>query len=143
MKFIYVVLLGLIIFNGTILLFADFFPDNTEVDHAVDVETELSEYGNVGEDMLSTFVGNGLTTSLAIFSGAIVVGLLTKQLGLFIGIGAFASVVGGLWASTSSIIFNINDNSIVSGLITLITIAIGIVFIFSVVDMLTGQRSVN
>lgn len=143
MRFIYVVLLGLIIFNGTLLLFADLFPSSTEEDHAVDVSDELGSYSDVGEGLLENVVGGGLTVSVSIFAVSAIIGVITKQLGLFIGIGAFAAVVGGLWAATSSIIFNIGDYPIVSGLITLITIAIGVVFVFSVIDLLTAQRGVN
>lgn len=145
MRFIYVLLLGLVIFNGMLIVFANagFFPDATELDKAEDVFEGQSDYKGLSAGLLGTMIGGGLTTAGLIFTGSVLLGVLSKQVGLFLGIGAFASVVGGLWAATYRVIFDIGEYQVVDELLLLLTISIGIVFVFSTIEMLNAQKGVN
>lgn len=145
MKFVYVVLLGLVIFNGLLLAFADFFPNSTEAEHGVDVIDELGSQGNIGDQLFETIISNGLTMSLSLFAiGTTIALFLTKQVGLAIGLGIFISIVGTLWNATSSVIFDLGGKDpILVNMIDIMTIVIGLILVFTIVDIFTGQRSVN
>lgn len=144
MRFIYVVLISLIVFNGLVVALAPLFPGNTYSDVGVDVEDELDSYSGFSSDMLGTLIGNAWGVGIGIFVFSVVIGALTGHLGLFMGIGAFVSVVCSLWYSTMGIIGVLTDGfDYVNSIVTIITIVIGVIFVFSVVEMLTGQKAVN
>jgi hypothetical protein len=144
MRFIYVILIGLIVFNGLLIVFTPLFPGNTYSDSAIDVEDELSGYEDFSGSLLSTLIGNAWAVGIGIFTFTTIIGALTGHLGLFMGVGAFVSVVCGLWYTTMGVIGSITaEYEIVSSIVSIITICIGVIFVFSVVELFTGQKAVN
>lgn len=146
MRFIYIILLGLIIFNGTLILFSPLFPDAVEDSAAVDVfdDDGVGGYGNIGTNLFKSMfsVSNMLVVS-GIFGIGVLLSLVSRNPTIGVGIGLFAAVIGGLWNATSRVIFGLTDYPIVSGISTLLTIVIGVILVFTVLEMLTGQgRSV-
>ena len=145
MRFIYKILFGLIIFNALIILFSGFFVGTLETDKAVDVagNSTLSQYKDVDQGLFSNMWTNALLVGSAVFSLSILLGVLAKQVALFAGIGAFVALVTSVYSSVNSVIGGLGDYPIVSGLITIVTIVIGLIAVFSVIEMLNAQRGVD
>lgn len=144
MRFIYLLLLGLVIFQGMLVTLSPFFPGATEHEYSMDVQSELQEYGNLSSSqMFSSMWATALTAGGAIFGVSLLIGVFSRNLPLFAGIGAFIGLLTGLWVSTASILTPITSYPYVSGLFAIITIATGIIATFSVVEMLTGQGRVS
>ena len=144
MRFVYKILIGLLIFNSMLLLFAPFFPVETTTisESATNItsDSEFTSYQNIGS---AGMIGNMILTGGGVFAGAIVLGLLTQQLGLFIGAGSFIALISGLWVGASGVIvpiLQIADNWIVMAMYSLITVIIGIVAVIAVVEMFTAQQ---
>ena len=144
MRFIYKLLIGLLIFNSMLLLFAPFFPVGTTTlsESATNItsDSEFTSYQNIGS---ANMIGNMIITGGGVFAGAIVLGLLTQQLGLFIGAGSFIALIAALWRGASGVIvpiLQIANNWIVMAMYSLITIIIGIVAVIAVVEMFTAQQ---
>lgn len=150
MRNIYFILLGLIIFNGVLIALAGFFPYSIYETETVayNVTNAYGEtYGSMDQGifglMFNTITGSALTTGIAIFGVAILAGVLSKQVALFIGIGAFISVLCTTWVVVNGIVTKLANYAIVNTLVTLIIIAIGFVALLSVVEMLNAQGGVN
>lgn len=144
MRFIYKLLIGLLIFNSMLLLFAPFFPApaTTPSESAVNItsDSDFTSYQNIGS---ANMIGNMILTGGGVFAGAIVLGLLTRQLGLFIGAGSFIALISGLWVGASGVIVPIlqmANNWIILAMYSLINIIIGIIAVIAVVEMFTGQQ---
>lgn len=144
MRFIYKLLIGLLIFNSMLLLFASFFPVETTTlsESATNItsDSEFTSYEQIGS---ADMIGDMIITSGGVFFGALVLGFLTRQLGLFIGAGSFIALISGLWVGVAGVIvpiLQIADNWIILAMYSLITIIIGIVAVISVVEMFTGQQ---
>lgn len=145
MRFIYKILIGLIIFNGVLILFAGFFPDATESGYATNVTDEdaISGYGNINQGLFGSMWTTAVGVGGAIFLASIVLSILTHQYALFMSVGGFIAILSALWSITSGIITKITDYQIVSGLVTIIIIVIGIIAVLSVVEMLNAQRGAD
>lgn len=132
------ILLGLVAFNAMLVLFADFFPNVQE--NPIAVDTELSEYRG-----LTSWSGiyNVILAGAGVFGLSLVIGALTKNLTLWIGVGAFMSFIVGLWTATSEVMSNIVNYPIVHDLYITICILIGIVATASVIEMFTAQQGAN
>ena len=144
MRFIYLVLLGLIIFNGVIIAFSDFFPLANQDVHAVNVTDEYGDsYGNLNQGLFGSVWADAISVGGAVFGLAILLGVLAKQVALFAGIGGFIAVLCGLWSATNGIVTNITNYPVVNTLVTIIIIVIGIIAVFSVIEMLNAQGGVN
>ena len=144
MRFIYKMLLGLILFNACLFLFSNFFTDTTP--YGMNVADELSEKYSMtgGEDFFSTAVGQTVLVGIGVFAGAFALGIVSRQVGLFLGIGLFASIISGLWAYTQGTITKLipgtSEYIIIHGLIDVITIAIGIIVVFTIAEFFVAQR---
>lgn len=153
MRFIYKILLGLVIFNAMLVLLVSLFPTATPVE-ALDVETDptISGYENV-EDMESLVLGMFANTTTLMIIGAVVaasgvIGFVFgggKNVPIAIGVGIFIAIISSLWYSTSAVIMNIDptDSPIITGIITIITICIGIILVFTVAEFFAGQSGVD
>ena len=143
MRFIYTLLLGLIIFQAMIIIVSPFFPSTTYESQTANM-SELEEYGDLSsskflEVMFQEGVGQAFETAGAVFGIALIGGILTRNLPLFLGIGGLVSLLTGLWRLTSSFLFSITNYPYVRELFTLITIATGIVLVITIIETLTGQ----
>lgn len=145
MRFIYKVLIGLIIFNGVIIAFSSFFPDASESEHAIDVtgDSSISGYGTIDQGLFGSMVADCIAVGGAVFGLNLLAGILTHQVGLFMGIGAFIAVLSALWSATNGVITSLIDYPIVNSLVTIIIIVIGVIAVFSVVEMLNAQRGAD
>lgn len=144
MRFIYTILLGLIIFQAMIIIVSPFFPSTTYESQTANITSELEEYGNISsssflERMFQKEGGQAFGTAGAIFGASLVIGIFTRNLPLFLGIGGLVSLLTGLWRLTSSFLFSITNYPYVKELFTLITIATGIVLVITIIETLTGQ----
>jgi hypothetical protein len=142
MRIVYKIALGLLLFNAFLTLFSPIF--NTAVsENAIDYEAEdISQYEikNAGDVMGIIFHSDniGAWSAVAIVTIAgIGVAFLTKNY-VYIGVTLFVSIIVGLYVKMSSVIAGIGStygNIYVTGLITIIGIAIGLIVIFNVIDM--------
>ena len=149
MRFIYKLLFGMIFFNGIMtLLFLDIggvsiFPND------VGSEVAANAMDPTANDSFLAYKQPGtktLYTSLITFSailfvsgGIAIIARGSINLNVIVGIGAFIAILGSLWVYTSSVFTVLTNYPIVSGLYVLITIAIGVLAVLSVVEMLTQQ----
>jgi len=142
MRVVYKIVLGLLLFNAFLTLFAPIFSASID-ENAMDYEAEdVSQYEikGIGDIMRIIFHEDniGAWTGIVVVSIAgIGAAILTKNY-IYIGVTLFVSIVVGLYLKMSSVIATIGlqtDNIYVSGIITIVGIAIGIIVVFSVVDM--------
>lgn len=143
MRTIYVILLGLILFQGVFIAFAEVFPYSgglkDDIDDPLDSDT-LSGYNpDVSEDFfVSLLTGAGIGG----FVGS--VGFLwflgTKNYpasGLCLFIGIILGLLVTAWNTVSSV--NITGNVIVASMVNIIFLVIGLLSLFAVVDMFAPQ----
>jgi len=153
MRFIYFILIGLVVFNASIVLLADTFnyASTTSLDeNAVNAtDSMIATYGEPGN--LWSGILNNLFSLEVIFTLLFIFGssnLLGRWTGgqysttLIAGIGIFIGVISALWIATFKTINNLvgNYGSLMNGIVTIVTIAIGIIIVFSIVEMLVGQQ---
>lgn len=137
MRFLYKILLGVILFNACLILFAPIFPLSIEGDKAVDVTEELEGYGEFSNpaDLFGIVdIGAGLT----VFGVAIIIGYVTKNLPMFIGIGAFMSIFTSLWLVAGDVMVEITRYDYVGELFTIVTLCLGIIAVITMGEILTG-----
>jgi hypothetical protein len=144
--------LGFIIFDFMLVMFAPFFSTPVSTAGAVENNPEITKYKNVSSfgDLILALLGNGVV--VAIVAAVLGTGLLAKWLSggsintmLLIGIGLFIAMVTILWSAASLAIANINpyNDSNIATFITVITICIGLLLMFSIVELFTGQQGVD
>jgi len=142
MRVVYKIVLGLLLFNAFLALYSPIF--NTSLsDNTIDYESsEMQKYklDNESLDLVGIFLGEnsaGVWSSVIITGAALLAALALKNY-VLIGVGLFVAVVIGLYVEMSSTIANIGnvaDNIYVTGLIAIVGIAIGLLVVFSVIDM--------
>lgn len=159
MRFIYVILLGLVIFQGMLVITGPFFPSiatsGTDPIDVEDLETEVesghnvdsakySDVGNIGTVILGSFANPVTIAIIGVFvalSGGI--GLFlggAKNIPIAVGIGVIIGLIASLWNSTIGIINPLIASSVYAqGLFTLITVCIGIICVILVGEWLMGQ----
>lgn len=132
-------------------MFAPFF--QTPVSNAGIVESnpEITKYKSVTD--FGGLVGILLSgTNLAIIGAVMGAGFLAKWISggsintmLLIGIGLFIAVITVIWNAANLALANINPygDSNIKLIITVITICIGILLVFSIIEMFTGQQGVD
>jgi len=146
MKFIYFVILGLMLFNGVLILTAGIFNTGLE-DTATNVSGDYGKYnlGNNSYDIMQNiFSSNALGawgSATGAFAVIVVVGvigaILTKNY-VVVAVALFLGIVTALYLGVSSVLLKIYSNVYTNALITLIGIAIGILVIYNVVEMFSG-----
>jgi len=151
MRFIYKILLGFLLFNAVLIMFHPYFPTGIQTDDAVDVtgSGDYTEYSKIGEqNKMGGLIVQMIVTGGGIFAAALVVGIFSRNLTLFMGAGAFLALVSALFVGTTKIfvpIINLASGSpvafnVISAIYTLIMIGIGIITTIAVVEMFTGQQ---
>jgi len=141
MRIQYVLLLGLILFQGVFTSFSTVFP-YTAVSETIP-EGDYSEYnvtqsGDFGGMLFDIFIHWGVGGLIAI--GGLGAAILTKNY-VFIGVGLFIGILSTLYIETWRILspINVTGNPLIGSVIALLAIAIGILTIFSLVDMFAPQ----
>jgi len=143
MRTIYVILLGLILFQGVFIAISDSFPYSggikQNIDNPMQNET-LAEYSPSSIDTI--FIGLLTGAGIGGFIGGL--GFLyflgTKNYpaaGLCLFIGIILGLLVGSWQMISTI--NLTNNPTVTIFIDLIFLVIGIVSLFAVADMFAPQ----
>lgn len=142
MRFIYIFLIGLVVFNGVLIGISGFFPGTTEDEKATDVVNEDlgSDYLSMDTGLFADIWAQALFVSGSIFLVSTVLAVISQQYALFMGIGAFIAIISGLWSITSGVILKISNSTYVNSLIWIVFLAIGILTVFSVIEMLNAQR---
>jgi hypothetical protein len=152
MRFIYVVLIGLVVFNAMLMLFASSFNQRSGLDDVgVDTASTLDDYGDIANAM--SFIGGLINWPLFIgmFTGFLAAGFLNRFAGgtysttLILGVGLFASIISSLWFKTFETINQITGQygDMLNGIVAIITIAIGLLVVFTVTEFFTGQQGAN
>jgi len=152
MRMQYKIILGLFLFNAFLTLFTPLFSDAVDTDigeHAVDyTASDIAKFdagnGTIGM-MKAIFIGNtdawGSIATLVAFTGlniVVFVWCLINKNYVPIGVSLFVSIVVSLYIRFSSVIAGINSahgNDFITGIITIVGIAIGFIIVFSVIDM--------
>ena len=147
MRLIFVIILGLIFFNVSLIVFNDFFPnadDDTPLGAKnLTTESDYSRYSNLEQNTFATI----LITGGGIF--ALVVGgsLLLKgsiPTGQFIGAGMIVSIIAGLWAGLSAPFTKMGQYWGWQGdlIYSSIIIAIGILTVIGIAEIFTNKGDV-
>jgi len=148
MRLIYVIILGLIFFNVSLIVFNGFFPnpeDETPFSAKnLTSDTDYNRYANLNEP---NFEGI-LITSGGIFAAVVGIGALLKgsiPTGQFLGAGMVISIVAGLWAGLTapmatalSIYGGWQGNMIYNAIV----MAIGIITIIGIAEIFTNKGDV-
>ena len=156
MRFIYIILLGLVMFNASLLLFADVFDyaSTSGADEDAINTSELYEgtYGDPNNLWEGVIYGLLNIYTAAIIGVMLAAGGLfnkftggTYSLTLIIGISFFIGIIMSLWVSTFNVVTNLTGEYgyMLNGLITIISIAIGLIIVFSINEMFLGQQGAN
>jgi len=141
MRVAYKIVLGLLLFNGFLTLFAPIFnaASGPSIEENVE-DISIYKIDDVGDVMGLIFHSDniGAWSAVAIITIAgIGVAFLTKNY-VYIGVTLFVSIVTGLYIKMSSVIVNIGSdtgNVYVTGIIAIVGIAIGFIVMFDVIDM--------
>lgn len=140
-----------------LVMFAPFFQAPMTNDESINKINETLSGSDIAGFKQVTGFGNlvGILingTNLAIIGAVMGAGFLAKWISggsintmLLIGIGLFIAIVTILWNAASLAIANINPygDSNVKLIITMITICIGVLLVFSVIEMFTSQQGVD
>lgn len=157
MRFIYQLLLGFIIFDFMLVMFAPFFNTPMTSDSSIKKINETLDKPEIADYKQVTSFGGivGLIingTNLAIIGAVMAGGFLAKWISggsintmLLIGIGLFIAMITILWNAASKAMANLNpyNDSNIGLFLTAITICIGILLMFSVIELFTGQQGVD
>jgi len=143
MKFLYKVILGLLLFNSILLLFSGFFPTDTSQYNAINIteDADYNEYKITGDifklDSYGIYLGVGSVISFTLIG---VIAAYAFRSPVPVGAGLFSSLVSSLWISTSSVLssLNLTSNPIISGMISLIGICIGVLCFIAIIEMFSG-----
>jgi hypothetical protein len=147
MKFVYFAILGLLVFNGVLILTASIFDSGLE-GTAVDVEGNYGDYSLSHTNTTSLSIVNTLFSSSALGAWGSVFGVIVGfsvvmsiWLGKYIiaAVGLFLGLVTALYMNLANVFFHIYNNVYITGIITLVGIAIGILVLYNVIEMFTGQ----
>jgi len=140
LRFIYILLLGMLIFNGMLIIFSPFFPAETLVFNpsAVDPGVSHGTYANLGNQNL---IGDMILTSGGIFAAAMILAVVTQSV-IWVGAGSFIAFIAGLWVGISQPITGIIGYFSVAGvsLYSLFMICVGIIVTASVIEMFVQQK---
>ena len=154
MKFIYTLLIGLVLFNGFLLVFSVFFPQDPAFGpEGISKENIANVTGNETVSGYRKGIINlegiavdlflaGATTMTAVIIAAIAGTLLGggSNFPLWVGIGLMVGIISSLWLITTKIFTPMVNYPVVREIYTIITVVIGILVILGLVDM-TTQRS--
>lgn len=148
MRFIYKILIGLILFNSMLVFLAGTFAIQGTVPHessyAINVSSNetFSSYSIAGEifsldGVILTIIGVTVTVG-AFLSWAI-------KSPVPIGAAIFSSIISTLYYNGAKVIENLipQGNWILFGIITVVGIIIGILAAFTIIEMFAGQAGAD
>lgn len=148
MKFIWMLLIGMVMFNGFLLAFGSFFPQSPYEsglyeDRNITRNETFDAYKKPGILNLNvigiSFIGIGGMSLLV--TGLIT--LITKNM-QYIAAGAIVALVSTLWTATASVFTDMmNSYPILGTVYTLVSIAIGITVAILVLGIFTGQEQLT
>lgn len=146
MRFIYQLILGLIIFNAMLLLFIPYFPNSGTVGNPMDInqDTNFTKYKVGGEQAILT--GGGVMGAIM---GISIMGGLFGSWAIKSTVPLAASTVGGivaaLYVGPATVLYslNITNNVLITGIISILGIVIGIMTGFMVLEWLANQQGVH
>lgn len=144
MRFIFQLLIGMILFNAMLIVFAPYFPTQASgstynpVD--VDSSSNFDLYRNLNiTSLLTTF----FTAFVGTFFISILVGFVsggTLPLAQLLGASLVISIFVGLWSGLSSPLVGIaSEYPSIAPFYTIFTIVLGVVVMISVVEIFTGK----
>lgn len=140
MKFVYFIILALVVFNGVLIFTSSIF--NTGL------ETGAADYSDSGYsltnstsviDVLFSDRAMGAWGSFSVIAVIGIVGAIVLKNYVIAAVALFLGLVTGLYIGASEILFRISDNVYVDGIIALVGVVIGILVLYNVVEMFTGQ----
>ena len=145
MRTIYVILLGLILFQGVFIAFSSSFPYGGGIKENIDNPTTnetLSSF-SLGEtqdfwDVDGNLLGGGIGGFIGLLGFIYFLG--TKNYpacGLCLFIGLIIGLLVSTWHTLSSI--NVTGNIIVAAIIDILFLVIGLLSLFAVIDMFAPQ----
>lgn len=146
MRFIYKILLGLIIFNSMLVFLAGFFAIN-----GVNPVEENAAYNFTDDPDYQSYIITGDifdVTTLSIFGVSITIGLISSALlhsPVPLGACFFSGFIAALYIKSAGVIGNLapSGNWIISGIITLVGIAIGLIAAFTIIEFFAGQAGAD
>ena len=141
MRFIYKLLLGLILFNAMILIFASYFPSSPYTGKNITTDPTYSSFRNIGS---TEMIKDMIITSGGIFAVMIAIGVLTQNRVIWVGAGSLVALIAGLWRGMSGTLMPmVSQNSIVNQFYNILIISIGILAVISIIEILTGQQGAD
>lgn len=148
MRFVYQILLGLILFNAMLFLTGPFFPSQTTYG-AVNItgEAGYTQYGDFSSpsfffNLLWGENGMGGLAGLTLLGIAALAAVFLKSPILF-GVGAFLGFITSIYVNTFDMLYYLSDNWIVQGIIALIGICIGILVLYTVIETVSQQQGAS
>lgn len=146
MKFLYKIVLGLMLFNSILLLFSGFFPTDTDQYDAINItgDSDYQDYKITGG--FFSFGLDSITLGAGAFAVFFSFGLLASwamKSPVPIGAGLFSGLIAGLYVGPAVVIYNLTDNIIVTGIIGIISIAIGVLAFIAIIEMFSGTGGAN
>jgi len=147
MKFIIMVILGLVLFNGFILLFAPYFPGGSA--HLDATDADAVAVGNI-EGVLKNLLTDMNTWALfgiLTFAGGVAGVLTGANRPLIIGASLTFAMIGTLYIQTSKVFLNLTTtgggNVLLHGLIIIVTGILGVLLIFEFGSYMAGRSDLD
>ena len=142
MKFIYFLIIGLVLFNGVLILTSSIFNTGFE-SSATNVSDTFGGYALTNStSVLDIMFSDSTMGAWGAFSAIDIIGVIGAILlknYVIAAVALFIGVVTALYLGVSSVMFNLSNNNVyLNILITLIGIVIGILVIYNVIEMFSG-----
>ena len=138
MKFVYFIILALVVFNGILILSSGIFSVYTPGYENV---PDYSKYKLTNSTNVVDYFFNdtfGLAAGACLMVGGVIIALLTKNY-VIIGMGMFLGLVTTLYIGATGVIFQVYPDDYIRGVIAIVGVAIGILLLYNVTEMFTGQ----
>lgn len=151
MRFLYKIVLGIILFQAFIVLLTPFFAGSYIGDNADNItgDTDYTQYEvNDAGDLLGILWSFGGIWGGVVGSGiagiALVTALVTKNY-ILIGVGLFLGFLSGFFVMTTSFLTGLNqsmgNSAEVNTVISIVSICLGLLCLFAVIDMFAPGRA--
>ena len=151
MRFVYKITIGIILFQAFLILLTPFFSGSYAADNADNItgDSSYTQYEvNDASDLLGILWSSG-----GIWGGAVgtfvaglglITALVTKNY-ILIGVGLFLGFLSGFFVMTTSFLTSLNqsmgNSAEVNTVISIVSICLGLICLFSVVDMFAPGRA--
>ena len=144
MRFIYKVVLGIMIFNAVLILLAGYFPTSDTIGTPEDItgDSDYTKYKLGGTQTIFTFDVVTVTV-MGVSIGLGILGALAIRSTIPLAAGLVGGLVSTLYLGPATILMEITQNTIVVGIITLLGILLGIMVGFIVLEWLANQAGAD